>query len=243
MSGHSKWSKIKRKKEMKDEQRGRIFSKLARMITLAVKEGGGISSPDKNIKLRLAIERAKEYNLPKENIQRAIEKAKISGQQEFKEVVYEGFGPGGVSLIILATTDNPNRTLSEIRRVLEQTGGKLGSAGSVLYNFEKCGIVVFNKQTIQENMLLQLIDKLQAKDVKDDENNFVLYIPFGELGHVEKNINQDFPRPTTIDIFYRPLTTIDIADKEIADKIFSLVETLEELDDVHKVYVNSSFSL
>lgn len=243
MSGHSKWSQIKRKKGIKDEQKGQMFSKLSRLITLAVKEGGGISDPDKNVRLRLAVAKAKESNMPKENIARAIEKAKGLGEEDLKEIVYEGFGPRGVSLIILAATDNPNRTLSQIRKVLEQTGGKLGSAGSVLYNFEKCGVVVFDKQLISENMVLQLVDKMQVKDIEEDENNFVLYIPFGELGHVEKNIDQSFPRPTMIDIFYRPLTTIDIADKEIADKILSLVETLEELDDVHKVYVNCSFSI
>ncbi len=243
MSGHSKWSKIKRGKGIKDEQKGQMFSKLSRFITLAVKEGGGISDPDKNVRLRLAVMKAKEFNMPKENIARAIEKAKGSQDVDLKEIVYEGFGQGGVSLIIIAATDNPNRTLSEIRKILEQAGGKLGSAGSALYNFEKCGVVVFDKQAISENMVLQLMGKIQAQDIEEDESNFVLYVPFEELGHVEKNIDQAFPKPTTIDIFYRPLTTIDISDKEIADKILSLVETLEELDDVHKVYVNSSFSI
>jgi len=243
MSGHSKWSQIKRKKGMKDEQKGQMFSKLSRLITLAVKEGGGIVDPDKNVRLRLAVAKAKEYNMPKDNIKRAIEKAKGGEEQDLKEVVYEGFGPRGISLVILAATDSPNRTLSEVRKVLEQAGGKLGSSGSVLYNFEKCGIVVFNKQVITENMVLQLAERLNAYDIEADENNFVLYIPFEELGHVEKNIDESFPKPETIDIFYRPLNTIEIFDKEIVDKILSLINALENLDDVHKVYDNASFSI
>jgi len=238
MSGHSKWSQIKRKKGIKDEQKGQTFSKLSRQITLAVKEGGGVLDPDKNVRLRLAVAKAKEYNMPKDNIRRAIEKAKGGVEQALKEIVYEGFGPGGISLIILAATDSPNRTLSEVRKVLEQTGGKFASSGSVLYNFEKCGIVVFDKQVITEDGVLQLAEKLDACDIEVDENNFVLYLPFGQLGHVEKNISQGFPNPETIDIFYRPLNTISIYDKKITDKILSLIDTLEALDDVHKVYAN-----
>jgi len=243
MSGHSKWSQIKRKKEIKDAQKGQAFSKLSRLITLAVKEGGGITDPEKNFKLRLAINKAKEYNVPKENIQRAIEKARGMAETALKEVVYEAFAPGGVSLIILATTDNPNRTLSEIRKVLELYGGKLGSSGSVLYNFEKVGMVVFKKQILNEEQLLQLVEILKAKDIESGESDYVLYLPFEELGHAEKRIGQDFPKPTAVDIFYRPLSTVEITNKETADKISTLVKALEELEDVHKVYDNGSFSL
>jgi len=242
MSGHSKWSQIKRKKEIKDTQKGQLFSKLSRLITLAVKESGGITDPEKNIKLRLAITKAKEYNMPKENIKRAVEKAKGMTEAMLKEVVYEVFAPGGVSLIILAATDNPNRTLSEIRKVLDLYGGKLGSSGSVLYNFEKVGMVAFEKEAFSEEQLLQLVEILKVKDIDTSESEHVLYLPFEELGHVEKKIGQNFPKPAVIDIFYRPLTTVEISDKEILGKILSLVKALEELDDVHKVYDNCSIS-
>lgn len=181
MSGHSKWSKIKREKQAKDKQKGNIFSKLSRLITLAVIEGGGITDPENNIKLRLAIEKAKNLNLPKENIERAIEKGTGPESQELKEVVYEAFGPEGVSLIILATTDNMNRTLSEIRNVLELHGGKLGTQGSVLHLFKKSGLSTFEVM---------------------------------------------------------PYASVEISDKDVVKRVLGLVDAIENLDDVQKVFSN-----
>jgi YebC/PmpR family DNA-binding regulatory protein len=135
MSGHNKWSKIKRGKEAKDKVRGNTFSKLSRLITLAVLEGGGITDPNNNIKLRLAIDKAKHFNMPKENIARAVARASGPDKSQIREVIYEGFASAGVGLIIYATTDNPNRTLSEIRNILERHQGKLGTPGSVSYLF------------------------------------------------------------------------------------------------------------
>ncbi len=181
MSGHSKWSKIKREKQTKDKQKGNVFSKLSRLITLAVIEGGGLTDRENNLKLRLAIEKAKKFNLPKENIERAIEKGTRPESQQLKAVTYEAFGPGGISLIILVTTDNMNRMLSEIKNVLESHGGKLGAQGSVMYLFKKSGLSTFE----------------------------VL-----------------------------PYASVEISDKNVAEKVLGLIDALEKLDDVQKVFSN-----
>jgi YebC/PmpR family DNA-binding regulatory protein len=236
MSGHSKWSQIKRKKGIKDEQKGRMFSKLSRLITLAVKEGGGIVDPEKNVKLRLAVEKAKNYNLPKENIQRAIEKAKNPENLELKEVIYEGFAPGGVSLIILTTTDNPNRTLSEVRKILEQGGGKLGSPGVTSFLFDKCGLAVFDKNLTSEKEILDFAEKIEALDIEEEEDLFFLYVPFEKIGQVKKSLGEIKAR--SIEIDYHPRSLVGVKDQKTAQKILSLVEALEEHSDVHKVWAN-----
>lgn len=235
MSGHSKWSTIKRQKGINDQKRGQIFTKLSRAITLSVSEGGGITDPEKNVKLRLAIARAREENMPKDNIERAIERAKGPEASNLKEAVYEGFGRGGVSLMIVATTDNPNRTHSQIKTTLEKLGCKLGSVHSVAYLFEKCGIVVFDKKECDENALFSITEKLGALDVEDDGASYIVYIPFESLGtvaHLEGSIV-----PTTMDVFYRPTTTVSLNESDI-QQTGKLVEALEELDDVSKVYTN-----
>lgn len=236
MSGHSKWSQIKRKKEAKDLQKGRVFSKLSRLITLAVKEGGGITDPEKNFKLRLAVEKAKEYNMPKENIQRAIDRAKGGGDQELKEVIYEAFAPGGVSLIILATTDNPNRTLSEIRQILNHYGGKLGSAGTTSFLFEKCGLAIFNKASTKEQEVLDFVEQVGALDIEENQDSFFVYLPFEKIGYAHQFLNQ--LKTKSLEIDYRPKSVIEIKDKETAEKVLFLVEALESQEDVQKVYAN-----
>lgn len=236
MSGHNKWSKIKRKKGILDNQKGVIFSKLSRLITLAVVEGGGISDPEKNIKLRLAVEKAKTENMPKENINRAIENGVGPNRSLIKEVVYEAFGPSKVALIILTATDNHNRALSEIRNVLERHGGKLGVKGSVGYLFNKCGIVIFNKSDSPEDKVFQFAEKVYALDIDQDEATFTVYIPFESLGKVKDNLNGLAARATEID--YKPTSFIDINTKESADKVLKMVEDLDNLDDVSHVFAN-----
>ncbi len=228
MSGHNKWSKIKRKKEVEDKVKGNIFSKMARLITLAVIQGGGIGDPANNVKLRLAIEKAKQFNMPKENIKRAIERGIGSEKNQLQEIIYEGFGPGGVALLIVATTDNPNRTLGEVRTILDKHEGKLGSQGAVSYLFKKCGLAVFEKSQITEEQILALADKLEAFDIEETNDRFYVYFPFENLGHIEN---------TTAEIDFKPLSTIT-APPAIVEKIDKLTESLESLDDVHRVYTN-----
>lgn len=236
MSGHSKWSKIKHTKGKKDVQKGDLFSKLSRLITFAVIEGGGITDADHNVRLRLAIEKAKSENLPKENIQRAIEKGTGPGKNLLHEVTYEGFGPGGVSLIIIATSDNGNKTLSEIRNVLERNGGKLGSQGSASYMFTKCGMTIIDKKQATENEIFQFADTIHAFDVDQDEVSFTIFFPYEELGRIKDHLQSLTPVSTEVD--FKPSTVISIRDKHIASKIITLMNLLEELDDVHKVYSN-----
>jgi YebC/PmpR family DNA-binding regulatory protein len=235
MSGHSKWSNIKRKKEAQDKIRGNMFSKLSRIITLAVIEGGGITDPQHNVKLRLAVEKAKEANMPKDNIQRAIERGSGPNKDQLKEMVYEAFAPGGVSLLILASTDNPNRTLSEIRIVLDKSDGKIGAQGSVSYLFEKCGLVEIDKKSIDEEKAFQLADELGALDFQSDESDYSIYIPFEQIGRA-KEILKDY-HIKELETLYRPKMTANI-DKEKSATVENLIANLEALDDVHKVFSN-----
>ncbi len=236
MSGHSKWSQIKRKKGIADQARGNLFSKLSRIITLAVLEGGGITDPDNNVKLRLAVEKAKQSNMPKENVLRAIERGVGPNKAMIKEVVYEVFAQEGVSLIILATSDNVNRTLSDIKNILERNGAKLAGQGSVDYLFQKCGLVTFHKSNTSEEKVLNFAERLMAQDIDQDNELYYVYIPFEALGHVKDNLNGLVPDVVELD--YRPKAKIEVKTSSDAKKILNLVDSLEELDDVHKVFGN-----
>ena len=245
MSGHSKWSKIKRDKETKDKQKGNIFSKLSRLITLAVIEGGGITDRESNVKLRLAIEKAKTFNLPKENIERAIEKGIGPDKHKLKEVVYEAFGPAGISLIILATSDNLNRTLSEVRNVVESHAGKLGDQGSVMHLFRKCGLATFKLGEARyspvpgeatEESVFSFADKVKAFDIDKDEEFYSVYFPYEFLGKVKENLAG--LRPVSVEVDFLAQTLVEVYDKDARKKIPVLIEALENLDDVHKVFAN-----
>ncbi len=237
MSGHSKWSQIKRKKGLKDQEKGRIFSKLARAITVAVLEGGGATDPEHNIRLRIALEKAKHENMPNESIKRAIEKAKGPGRESLQEMMYEGFGPGGVVFLIQAATDNSKRTHNEIKSVLDRHQGKIGVQGSVTYLFHKCGTISFDKKDNQEEAVFAFAEKVQAQDIDADNTSFTVYFPFTNLGRVKDFLEKLNPSaPAELD--YRPTTSIKIDDKNTAKKILNLVESLEVLEDVQKVFSN-----
>jgi len=236
MSGHSKWANIKRKKQANDHARGNIFSKLTRLITLAVVEGGGLIDPEHNVKLRLAIEKARQLNMPKENIQRAIERGVGPQKQELKEIVYEAFLHDGVVILILATTDNINRTTAEVKNILERNGGKLGNQGSVSYQFERCGLVIFKKDGLTEEEIFEFAGKVNASDIDQDKQDYYVYIPFSLLGKVKDNLNSLKPESTEVD--FKPNSIISITDKMKAQKILVTIDALESLDDVHKVFGN-----
>lgn len=235
MSGHSKWSTIKRKKGITDQKRGQLFSKLSRVITIAVKEGGGIGDPSNNVKLRLAVDRARAQNMPKDNIERAIEKGKGAEAVNVKEVVYEGFGPGGVGLVIEALTDNSNRTLGEVRNTLEKNGGKLGGHNSVLYQFIKCGMVVFEKEKATEDAVYEFADAIGALEISEEDGAYVTYIPFEKLGAVGQHTNGLIPSSVTH--CYKAQMHIEI-DETVQNQVHSLIDLLESLDDVDNVYAN-----
>lgn len=236
MSGHSKWANIKRKKQANDLVKGNIFAKMSHLITLAVFEGGGIIEPENNIKLRLAIDKAKTVNMPKENIKRAIEKGSGQNQTMLKEIIYEGFGPYGVFLLILSTTDNSNRTSSEIRNMLEKNSGKLGTPGSVSYLFKKCAFVSFMKTEVDEEAVFKIGEGLQAFDINEDNSHFFVFFPFSNFGLLKthlSNIKYDLA-----EIDYLPNMPVVLDSPEKEKKVLDIVEALESLDDIQQVYTN-----
>lgn len=237
MSGHSKWANIKRKKEANDKIKGNLFGKISRLITLAVIEGGGLTDPNLNTKLRLAIEKAHSINMPKENIKRAIERASGQNKTQLREVIYEGFGPYGVSLLILTATDNPNRTLSELRVNLEKGGGKLAQPGAVSYQFKKCGLIVFNKKNIEQGKIFDLSEKIQGFDIDEDSERYYLNFPYEFIGQVKERIGDDF-NYETIEVDFKPYIKVKIDDEKRVDEIFKLINFLESLDDVQKIFTN-----
>jgi len=210
------------------------------MITLAVITNSGISDPQKNVKLRLAIEKAKQANMPKENINRAIEKATKPDNSSLKEIIYEAFGPEGVALIIEGSSDNPNRTLSELRNVLSNFNAKLATPGAVSYLFKKCGLVIIKKEKVSEEKIFELADKLYSFDIDQDEEVFYIYFPFENLGHVKEIFGEI--TPDSVEIDYKPQTLIKVTDKQKAKTIIDLIQALENLDDIQKVYFNAEIT-
>jgi YebC/PmpR family DNA-binding regulatory protein len=237
MSGHSKWANIKRKKGLNDKIKANVFAKMSHLITISVIEGGGIIDPDNNVKLRLAIDKAKSANMPKENIKRAIEKGFGPNRIMLKEVLYEGFGPYGIFLLILATTDSPNRTSSEIRNMLEKNSGKLGTPGSVSYLFKKCAFVSFMKTDVNEEAVFKIGEELQAFDIKDDESHFFVFFPFNNFGLLKAHLNNI--KYDLAEIDYLPTTSVEL-DPDKEKNVIDLIEALESLDDIHRVYTNFS---
>ncbi len=234
MSGHSKWSTIKRKKEATDKARSLVFSKLSRVITLSVQEGGGITDPAANIKLRMAIEKARACNMPRVNIERAIEKAKGADQAKLSQVVYEGFGPGGVAFIISATTDNPNRTIAAVKNTFEKPGGRLGNENSVKYQFTKCGLAQCAPGSSEESVYA-FAEKIGAIDMEEEDGVWYVYTPFEKIGYVMEYAG-DLVLDGT-DVFYKPHTYVGVSEAD-ASRLESIVQALEELDEVDAVYTN-----
>ena len=235
MSGHSKWANIKRKKGLNDKIKANVFAKMSHLITISVLEGGGIIDPDNNVKLRLAIDKAKSVNMPKENIKRAIDKGFGPERMMIKEVLYEGFGPYGIFFLILATTDSPNRTSSDIRNMLEKNSGKLGTQGSVSYLFKKCAFVSLMKADVNEEAVFKIGEELQAFDIKDDESHFFVFFPFNNFGLLKAHLNNI--KYDLAEIDYLPTTSVEL-DPDKEKKVIDLIEALESLDDVHRVYTN-----
>jgi|UniRef100_A0A7V3RGZ0 YebC/PmpR family DNA-binding regulatory protein len=237
MSGHSKWAKIKRKKATTDAARGRLFTKLIREITIAARQGGG--DPNSNPRLRTAIEEARAANMPNENIERAIKRGtgQLDGGQALEEVVYEGYGPNGVALLIEAVTDNRNRTTSEIKHILSRHNGSLGTQGSVAWQFQTRGIITIDAKKYDEDTVLSLALEGGALDVKTEDNTYqVITTPevFHKVKEIFKNNNIEI---LSSEITKIPQNTIPLNEKD-AEKVLKLFEALDELDDVQHVYSN-----
>lgn len=246
MSGHSKWSTIKRAKGAADVKRGLTFTKVANAITIAVKLGGS-GDPESNPRLRLGIEEARSVNMPKENIQRAIDRGlgKLPGQT-LEEVLYEGFGPAKVAFILEGVTDNKLRTLQVVKNIFENSGGSLAGQGSVAYMFGRVGqIKVKSKGGSKEDEMLELID-LGVEDVEDylEENiqTYLVYVKGPELNTMSTNITRAGYGVEKAEIVYKPNTLTEIKDEEKAKKVLEFAGRLEELDDIQKVYANFDIS-
>jgi len=236
MSGHSKWSTIKRKKGKMDAQRGKLFTKLIRVITVAARSGGG--DPETNIKLKTAILAAKENNMPNENIEKAIKRGtgEIAGIS-YEEITYEGYGPGGVAVLIETLTDNKNRTTPEIRKIFSKNAGNLGENGCVAWMFDKRGYFIFEKDKVNEDRIIDLALEAEAEDVKTDKENIEV-ITFSENYDRFKNLVKENNITCLLsEITLIPKTTVDLEGKK-AMQMLNLMEQLEEHDDVQKVYAN-----
>jgi YebC/PmpR family DNA-binding regulatory protein len=237
MSGHSKWSTIKRKKGALDAKRGKIFGKLAKEVTVAARLGGG--DPTGNPRLRAAIAAAKAENMPNDNITRAIRKGSgEGGGAALEELFLEGYGPAGVALMVETLTDNKNRTVSDVRHLITKYGGSLGEPGCVAWMFDKKGVIVFERQGISEDDLMEAALDCGAEDLQSDETQFeVLTDPNGFL-EVKEALEAKGFKPDLAEVQMRPKTTIKIDEEKSAQQVLKLVELLEEHDDVSDVFAN-----
>lgn len=239
MSGHSKWSTIKRQKGAADAKRGQVFTKMGNAITIATREGGG-GDPASNFKLRLAIDQAREVNMPKENIARAIDRALGQGGAggQLESVVYEGYGPGKVALIVEATTDNKNRTTAEVKNIIERAGGSFVSPGTISWMFIEEGMISVPKDGKSFEEIFDVAVEAGAEDVIDSGDGVEVYTKHADLESVKKNLVEKGLAVQSAEIAKKPSTTVAITEADTASKILHLMEKLEDLDDVAKVWSN-----
>jgi YebC/PmpR family DNA-binding regulatory protein len=237
MSGHSKWATTKHKKAAADAKRGKVFTKIIREITVAAKMGGG--DPEGNPRLRTAILKAKENNMPADNIKKAIQKGtgELPGVS-YEEITYEGYGPGGVAIIIQIMTDNKNRTVSEIRHLLSKSGGNMGESGSVSWMFQKKGYLSIEKQKADEEKLMSVALDAGAEDIRsDDPTIFEVITTPADFEKVKKAMTDAGLTPSYAEVTFLPQTYIRLEGKE-AEQMLRLMEALEDHDDVQNVYAN-----
>ena len=236
MSGHSKWSTIKRKKEKNDAQRGRIFTKLVKEITIAAREGGG--NVNVNARLRTAVLTSRAENVPQANIDRAI--ARGTGELEgimYEELTYEGYGPAGVAVLIEAVTDNKNRTTPEIRHAFSKNGGNIGDTGCVAWMFDQKGLILVTKEGQDEDEIMMIALDAGAEDIQDDGDTFDVFTSPSEFESVRSQLIENGIEPMRAEISRIPQSTVAIEGQE-AEQLLRLLEVLEEHDDVQNVYAN-----
>ena len=243
MSGHSKWSTIKRAKGAADAKRGALFTKLARNISLAAKEGGS-GDPDMNFRLRIAIDQARSNNMPQDSITRAVRRGTGEGGEgmvDLSEVTYEGYGPSGGAILVQALTDNRNRTASEVRSAFNKGGGNLGDAGCVAWNFDTRGVITLeiDDEGVAEELSLTAIDA-EADDVKFEDGILEVYTAPENLLAVKSALEGEGAEPSSADISMVPKTVIPLENRA-AEQTLRLLDILEDLDDVQKAYTNADF--
>ncbi len=240
MSGHNKWSKIQHKKGAADAARGAKFTKVIREIMVAAKNGGG--EPDHNPRLRTALLAAKDVNMPKDNIERAIKKGtgELEGV-EYVELTYEGYGPGGVAIVLDCLTDNKNRTIAEVRHAFSKSSGKMAEAGSVAYQFKSKGVIEYDKEAISEEELMDKALEAGAEDLIDDGDSWTVITEPSEYLNVRTALENDGFTPKQGEVTKLPDNKITV-EGDTAEQVVKLLSKLEELDDVQKLYSNVDFS-
>ncbi len=237
MAGHSHWAGIKHKKGRADKERSKIFSKLSREITVAAKLGD--KDPNMNPRLRTAIQAAKQANMPKDNISRAINKSEMSGDKNYENLRYEGFGPSNVALIIETLTDNKNRSASSIRTILQKNGGRLGETGSTAHMFLNCGIIHVEKGRIKEEEIFELATNAGAQDCINLNNIFEIITQKEDFYKIKTELEKKIETLNYSSIEWRPINLINLA-KDKSEALFEVLNSLEELDDVQNIFTNAN---
>ena len=239
MAGHSKFKNIMYRKGAQDKKRSAMFSKLAREITVAAK--AGLPDPDMNARLRAAVNAAKAQSMPKDNIQRSIDKASASDAENYEEVRYEGFGPGGVSLVVEALTDNRNRTATNVRTAFSKNGGNLAATGAVSHGFERMGMIEYPAAAGDEDTVLEAAIEAGGDDVESDDDGHVVWTGMDALHEVAKALEASLGEPSAVKLGWKPNLKVDVAEAD-AQTLFKLVDTLEDDDDVQTVWGNYEVS-
>ena len=242
MSGHSKWHSIKHKKAKEDAKRGNIFGKLSKSITIAAREGGG-GDPENNFMLSNAIAKAKEYNMPMDNIERAIKRGtgEIEGEK-FETMMYEGYGPGGTAIMVEVMTENKNRTAADIRNVFSKHNGNLGETGCVGWLFERKGIILVDRAQVkdEESFMLDVIDS-GAEDIEEDGDIYEIKVDTSEFMAVRKKLEENSIKIKSAEVSYIPKSTVEVSKKD-AEKVLKLINLIDDHDDVQNVYSNVEIS-
>ena len=237
MAGHSKWANIKHRKARQDASRGKIWTKVIREITVAAKGG---PDPDDNPRLRLALDKANAANMPKDNIKRAIEKGSGTGETgDLEEIVLEGYGPGGVAILVEAMSDNRNRTVSDVRHAFSKFGGNLGTDGSVSYLFNKLGIIHISKDFSEEDLLEVVLDA-GAEDLVDEGDYFEVITSSTDLSNILEALKANNIEHTNAELTLRAETSVSL-DQEMSEKVLKIMDFMDELDDVQEVHTNAEF--
>ena len=239
MAGHSHWAGIKHKKGKADKQRSKIFSKLSKEITVAAKLGD--KDPAMNPRLRSAVQAARSANMPKDNIDRAIDKSSMSNQLNFENLRYEGFGPDRVAVIVETLTDNKNRTASNIRTIFQKSGGSLGTKGSASHNFSQLGVIKIDKKEISAEDILELAIEAGANECKTDEEFHEIQCSINDIYNVKKELEKKISNFISTGIEWVPLNAVEISEEK-KKELISFFETLENDDDVQNIYSNAKFS-
>ncbi|HLQ86739.1 MAG TPA: YebC/PmpR family DNA-binding transcriptional regulator [Salinisphaeraceae bacterium] len=239
MAGHSKWANIQHRKNAQDKKRGKIFTRLIRELTVAARLGGG--DPDVNPRLRLAVDKALAANMPKDNIERAIKRGTGDGEADsYEEIRYEGYGPGGVAIMIDCMTDNKNRTVSEVRYAFSRNGGNLGADGSVSYLFERKGILNYGPDTDDEAVLEHALEAGAEDVIEYDDGSFDVFTAPDDYAAVKQAVTDAGLAPYQADVTMHPSTTVEVSG-DTAEQCHKLIEALEDLDDAQNVYANAQF--